>query len=84
MYNTKNVLQFVITSGLFINIVQFLMKSITDNVIYPLFKENIMSFKAKYTIELFGINVKIGNILIDLFSILFLIFTLFFIIRYIT
>lgn len=84
MYNTKNVLQFVITSGLFINIVQFLMKSITNNIIYPLFEKNIINFKSKYTMEIFGINIKIGDILIDLLSIFILIFTLFFIIRYIT
>ena len=82
---SKSILEFIITSGLFIQIVKTIIDTIIQNIIKPLMKDNIKDIKNKIVIKTKNDNeIKVGHIIIDIAYITVLVVSLFFIIRYIT
>ena len=79
--NCQNIGRFIITSGLFIQIIKTIIDTIIENIIKPLMNDKIKKFRNTLNDNT---KINIGNIIIDLLYMASLVLSLFFIIRYIT
>ena len=84
-FDTSNLLQFVVTSGLFILITQTLMESIIKNIFIPLFGEKMEKFQDYSNIKIGkDKHIKLGCFCLDIIKLLILILLLFSIVKYIS
>jgi large-conductance mechanosensitive channel len=83
-FDTSNLLQFIVTSGLFILITQTLMESVINNILIPLFSDKMETFNNYSNIKIGkDKHIKLGKFILDIIKLSILIVLLFLIVRYI-